>query len=402
MSDAVEWRRLRLRFAFDVIDRRVGTPRTDLPLLSVSIHHGVRPRDEMTDREARADEFTNYKLVEPQDLVINRMRAFEGGAGMSAYTGIVSGDYAVLRTRPVLDPGFFHHLIRSSWFVGEMTARLRGIGTAELGNVRTPRINVEDLGNIEVLLPPPWHQRAIAEYLDAETARIDAALSALSRRGELLLEHRRAAISDAMSGPWRRVRVKHLAAANRRALGEDAPPDWTFRYVDISAVDSWGHITPSDEIAFSAAPSRARRLANVGDIIISTVRTYLRAITPVPTFDTPLVFSTGFAVLSPLPHVEPRFLRWAVQSDEFLHEVVARSVGINYPSVNVEDLIDIGLPLPPPNLQTEIADRLDQLSHSLSRVLVDLSRQTDLLLERRQALITAAVTGQLEIPGVAA
>jgi type I restriction enzyme S subunit len=125
----------------------------------------------MTDRESRADEFTAYKRVARRDVVINRMRAFEGGAGVSSVDGMVSADYAVLRTGRQLDPRFFHHLIRSEWFVGEMTARLRGIGSAELGNVRTPRINVEDLGDIVVTLPPIGEQRAIADYLDSETAR---------------------------------------------------------------------------------------------------------------------------------------------------------------------------------------------------------------------------------------
>lgn len=188
-----EWTEQRLRFSYDEIDRRLGAPRTDLPLLSVSIHHGVRLRDETTDREARADEFSNYKLVEPNDLVINRMRAFEGGVGVSAYAGIVSSDYAVLRARPNLEPRYLHHLFRSTWFVGEMTARLRGIGSAEQGNVRTPRINVEDLGNIVVPMPALPGQRFIADYLDAEIARIDATVRARRRQLELMEEASRSA-----------------------------------------------------------------------------------------------------------------------------------------------------------------------------------------------------------------
>jgi type I restriction enzyme S subunit len=84
---------------------------------------------DITDLEARADDFLNYKRVEPGDLVINRMRAFEGGAGLSMHRGMVSSDYAVLRTTDVLDARFFHHLIRSRWFVGEMSRAFAGSAT---------------------------------------------------------------------------------------------------------------------------------------------------------------------------------------------------------------------------------------------------------------------------------
>lgn len=75
--------KIRLKYLFREIDQRVGIDAADLPLLSVSIHRGVIPRAEMTDWESRADEFSGYKRVARGDIVINRMSAFEGGAGIS-------------------------------------------------------------------------------------------------------------------------------------------------------------------------------------------------------------------------------------------------------------------------------------------------------------------------------
>jgi type I restriction enzyme S subunit len=165
------WRPTRAKHLFRVIDERAGSAM--LPLLAVSIHHGVVPRDRLTDDEPRADDLADYKRCEPGDVVLNRMRAFQGAIGVAPQPGIVSPDYVVLRLVPHADAQFFHHLFRSRWFVSKMAARLRGIGSLDQGNVRTPRINVEDFGEIELTLPPAAEQRAIAAFLDRETGRLD-------------------------------------------------------------------------------------------------------------------------------------------------------------------------------------------------------------------------------------
>lgn len=398
-SLAASWQPVRLKHLISEIDEKAGDE--SMTLLSVSIHRGVLPRADMTDRESRADDFSLYKRVAVGDLVVNRMRAFEGGAGVSTQDGIVSTDYAVLRPGPRLLPRYFHYLVRSHWFVGEMTARLRGIGNVEVGNVRTPRINVDDLGSIEVRLPPARDQQAIAEFLDAETARIDEVVEQVRQQVDRLLERRVAVVNEALGTMLPRVRLKHLAGANLRSLGDDTPADFVFRYVDISSVDSWGRITPSAEMEFGSAPSRARRLASMGDVIISTVRTYLRAIAPVPDHPEDLVFSTGFAVLSPLANVHPSILRWAVQSSEFMDEAIARSVGINYPSINIDELLDIGVRVPPSHVQADIAERLDRSNTNLMHAVQRAEATLTLMSERRRALISAAVTGDI-VAGVTA
>lgn len=193
------WTPRRLKHLIREIDVRAGS-RADLRLLSVSIHHGVIPRASLTDRESRAEDFRNYKFVSAGDVVINRMRAFEGGAGISAHDGIVSTDYAVLRCMDELSPRYFHYLIRSHWFIAQMSVRLRGIGNAEVGNVRTPRINVEDLGQIRVPLPSTGVQERIVAVLDAEAARVSQLTRARERQIALLHERRQALITAAVTG----------------------------------------------------------------------------------------------------------------------------------------------------------------------------------------------------------
>jgi type I restriction enzyme S subunit len=203
--------------------------------------------------------------------------------------------------------------------------------------------------------------------------------------------------------------MKYLVSINQRSLPESTRPDLEFRYLDISAVGRGILIAEPEVTTFEAAPTRARRLVKPGDTIVSTVRTYLRAVWPVAGATDDLVVSTGFAVLSPGPELDPGFFSWWAQSDLFIDEVVSRSVGVSYPAINPSDIGNIRMPLPPPTRQRAVDRHLLREDAKTAELLVELGgglqssprSLSGLLLERRRALITAAVTGQLDIPGMA-
>jgi type I restriction enzyme S subunit len=191
---------------------------------------------------------------------------------------------------------------------------------------------------------------------------------------------------------WRPARLKYEAGCNRSVLAEDTDPDYEFVYVDIGDVTQ-GHMdVDHPTTTFGAAPSRARRLAATGDIAVSTVRTYLRAVVEVPESDEPLVLSTGFAVLHPSSGVVRRWLAYYLQSDAFVSRVVAYSDGVSYPAIAASRLMSFGLLLPPPNVQQAIADFLDEQA---SRIDTLIDKQTQLittLRERRAAITLQTVT----------
>lgn len=183
----------------------------------------------------------------------------------------------------------------------------------------------------------------------------------------------------------RTVPLRYLTRINTRVLPELTSPELTFKYIDISQVDSNGTLSlPEEELCFGEAPSRARRLASVGDTVVSTVRTYLRAIAWVPATAEPLVFSTGFAVLEPV-EVESRFLAYACRSEPFVAEVVARSTGVSYPAINPSDLASIALPMPEAQEQRRIADFLDDRVDRIDRIIAGRRRQADLAVFARLA-----------------
>lgn len=190
----------RLRWALREVDERAGVRAVDLSLMSVSIDWGVRRRDETTNKLARAEDLSHYKVCLAGDIVVNRMRAFQGALGVAPQDGVVSPDYAVLRCAPEADPHWLAELMRTKAFVGEITLRLRGIGGTDSGNVRTPRINTADLLDIRVDVPEVTIQRAQLRSLIVDTSRIDALIAKAQEHIALAKERRSALITAAVTG----------------------------------------------------------------------------------------------------------------------------------------------------------------------------------------------------------
>jgi type I restriction enzyme S subunit len=184
------------------------------------------------------------------------------------------------------------------------------------------------------------------------------------------------------------VPLKYLVGINERSLGDDADPDAEVRYIDISTVGQGALVTEPQALRFGDAPSRARRLVAAGDTIVSTVRTYLRAVWPVDGETDDLVVSTGFAVLTP-HEVEERYFSWWVRSDIFIEDVVARSVGVSYPAINALDLGSLPVRIPSVAEQRAIADYLDTETARIDALITKKRRMIELLDERFDAELTS-------------
>jgi type I restriction enzyme S subunit len=188
-------------------------------------------------------------------------------------------------------------------------------------------------------------------------------------------------------------RLKYAVTINDEALGETTDPDFQLQYIDIGNVDSAGVIHDVVTYRFENAPSRARRLVRNGDVIISTVRTYLQAITPIIDPPADLVVSTGFAVIRPrLDILYPGFCKYLLRESQFLYEVEARSVGVSYPAINSSELGDIRVAVPPIKVQRAIADYLDAETAEIDALIAEKERMLRLLEEKRAAAVTHAVS----------
>jgi type I restriction enzyme, S subunit len=176
---------------------------------------------------------------------------------------------------------------------------------------------------------------------------------------------------------WHRHPLKRLTEINSSVLPEDTPPDYPIRYVDISNVVA-GRLKGFEELLFVNAPSRARRLVRTGDVIVSTVRTYLRAVALIEDAER-VVVSTGFAVLRPPASFASRFLWYALQADSFIADVTRNSEGVSYPAIPPERLATIKIPVPPVLEQRAISDFLDRETMKLDLLLAKKKRIRELL-----------------------
>lgn len=200
-------------------------------------------------------------------------------------------------------------------------------------------------------------------------------------------------IDKPLPSNWKAKRLKYLATYNDEVLPETTDDDREIDYVEISGVSLSAGIEQTERMLFYQTPSRARRKVRVGDILVSTVRTYLKAIATVgDDHGDDLIASTGFCVIRPGEEMDSGYLGWVAKSEPFVGEVVARSVGVSYPAINASDLVDIGIPIPPIEVQRRIANFLDEKT-ALIDALIDKKRALlERLVEQRQALITRAVT----------
>jgi type I restriction enzyme S subunit len=377
------WCTIRAKYVLAVVDERAGG--RDLPLLAVSIHRGVVKRSELTDDEPRADDLSNYKVVRANEIALNRMRAFQGGIGIAPTEGLISPDYLVLRATGAT-PRFLHHLCRSSWFVGEMSSRLRGIGSSDQGNVRTPRINAEDLGDIRIRVPNFGRQEAIADFLDVETARIDALIDGKQRLASLLGERWRAMASSRFAdlrtvyGTISLKRVVVCLDGSRIPLSaeERAQRPGPFPYYGASTVVDY-----IDDFLF-----------NEELVLLGEDGAQLADVTfPISLVARGKYWVNNHAhVLRPVGY-DAELLSYQLNTFDRLPFIS----GATRPKITQDDMATIPVANVPLAKQRRVRDEFDRSWRTVIALRERLDRQIRLLHEHRQALVTAAVTGELEI-----
>jgi type I restriction enzyme S subunit len=196
---------------------------------------------------------------------------------------------------------------------------------------------------------------------------------------------------------WKVKRLKYLALLNPESLAEDTDPAREMTYVDIGGVDSLGRIVERESLTFGSSPSRARRVVIDGDVIVSTVRTYLRAIAPIDNPEPTLVVSTGFAVVRAAGDLISDFAAYALRAPFFVERIVANSKGVSFPAINETEMATYELAVPPEPEQRAIATFLDCETARIDALVAKKERLIELLQEKRAALITRAVTKGLDL-----
>ncbi|MEV0723824.1 restriction endonuclease subunit S [Micromonospora purpureochromogenes] len=165
-------------------------------VLSVYRDHGVVPKDSRGDNFNKTpDDLTRYLVVRPNDIVINKMKAWQGSIAVSTYHGIVSPDYLVVRPRSgIFEPTYLHYALRSPRMTAEYATRSVGIRPSQW------RLYWEGFKEICVPVPGLPIQRSVVKRMREEDKRVESLISTIRRRSLLVQERRHALIASAVTG----------------------------------------------------------------------------------------------------------------------------------------------------------------------------------------------------------
>ncbi|MFJ6668265.1 restriction endonuclease subunit S [Streptomyces sp. NPDC091383] len=390
------WTATRLGRLFERVSDR---GHSDAMVLSVYRDYGVIPKDSRTDNFNRTPEnLGNYQLVLPGDLVVNRMKAWQGSLGISAYEGIVSPDYEVLRPiAPAYDRRFLHSLLRSRGLIDQYALRSTGIRPSQW------RLYWDEMKTVEVSLPSTEDQRAIADFLDSETARIDTLIEEQQRLIEMLRERRVAAVVDAFAsmrgeggeigGKWNTIpwlpelRIKRVQMRHVCAIGTGSSDS-------VNATDEgYPFFVRGDQpLALEHYEFDTEAIITAGDGAM-VGRSFHH-------YQGKFAAHQRVYVLRDFQGVFPRYLYWYF-STFFIRVVGDGGAQATVPSVRRPMIAGMPVPLPSLDEQRRVAALLDEQTIKIDVLIAEAERFIELARERRSALITAAVTGQIDVHEVA-
>ena len=385
------WTVRRLKFVAPSVDHRSDD--RELPYIGLENVESQTGRllagSSVLTAEAEPEAETAASLFEPGDVLFGKLRPYLAKVVAAPFRGRCSTELMVLRSRGEISSALLAYQLRSEGFIAWVNALTYG--------TKMPRASPDHVLNVTIPLPRPEEQRAIAAFLDRETARVDALVAKKERLIELLEERRVAYISrlvtkglnpgvscmetgvdwlGAVPSSWK---VAHLRYAITFQRGHDLPSDT--REDGIVPVVSSAGISSAHSVAAAKAPGIVTgRYGTIGEFHL-VLNDYWPLNTTLYSID--------------LHGNDPRFLRFMLKhlSPLFLLNAVKSAV----PGVDRNDIHPILAAVPPLVEQRAIADALVAEDERVDKVLFKLRRAIDHLTERRTALIAAAVTGKIDV-----
>lgn len=389
--------------------------RPDLPLLSVVREKGVILRSLMSDDENHnyiPDDLSNYRVVRCGNLVINKMKSWQGSLGISNHDGIVSPAYFVFECA-FENRDFLHRLLRSKAYVAFFAQASDGIRVDQWD------LSIDRMKRIPVLVPPLPEQHAIARYLDYSDRRIRRYIRAKQKLIGLLNEQKQAIIQQAVTrGLDPTVRLKPSGVEWLGDVPEhwdSSPAKYFYREVDNRSKDgveellSVSHltgVTPRSQkniTMFMAATYVGHKICESGDLVINTMWAWMGALGV--TRHTGIV-SPSYAVYRPL-HNSSLLGEYAdvlLRTRPYIDEYVCRSTGVRSSRLRLypEQFLRMAIVCPPLHEQRSILEHISVATNGINVSIDHAQREISLLREYRTRLIADVVTGKVDVRAAAA
>ncbi len=391
------WRNVPLWAMFDRI-KDVGHSGEEM--LSVYREYGVIKKSSRDDNSNQTAENRDiYQLIDEGWLVVNRMKAWQGSVGIAPLRGIVSGHYICYRPRHGEDPRFLNWLLRSGVYALEYARMSRGVRPGQI------EIDNDELHGLRIALPPLDEQRRIADFLDVETARIDGLVRAVSESSNLLQAKRRALLISAFPNHGctaaRLGYYLDLVTSGPRGWGDYVGSQGRpfFRSANLRRdeiepnLEDLALVDPPLSTAVETARSRVR----IGDVLIGITGANTGWVSLADQRIAQANVSQHVCLVRPGNMIDGCWLAYALSAPQVQELLLGSQCGGTKTQLSLGDIRGLVVPLPSLDEQRGIvADITDGIKAiTVERALRD--RQMTLLSERRQALITGAVTGGIAV-----
>ncbi|MDA8514246.1 restriction endonuclease subunit S, partial [Citrobacter sp. Igbk 14] len=352
-----------------LFSRNKRTGYAEKELLSVYRDYGVIPKSSRDDNNNKpSEDLSPYQLVEPDDLVMNKMKAWQGSIAISEYEGIVSPAYFVYQPNKIFfeqaHPRYVHYLLRNPIYITQYLSRSKGI------RINQWDLDPDEFRNIELLLPSKSEQHKIFSFLDHETIRIDKLIEKQQQLIELLKEKRQAVISHAVTkGLNPDVPMK---ASGVEWLGE-VPEHWQvlptkrfFKLITEPAEVNNKHELLSVYSAIGVAPRKELEqkgnkatttdgywLVKEGDIIVNKLLAWMGAI---GYSNYSGVTSPAYDILRKTKNINPKFYHYLFRLEKTQREFKRWSRGIMEVRLRLyfDELGQINMPVPSKDEQDKI------------------------------------------------
>lgn len=394
------WTRRALR---SMLVSRSERNRPDLPLLTVARERGVFVRSvNDANHNAIPDDLTNYKVARAGDLVINKMKAWQGSLGLAPVDGIVSPAYYVFSADFAV-PKFGEYLLRSKPFVANFGAASDGVRIGQWD------LNITRMRNIEVSLPPAEEQAAIVKYLAHANARIDKAITAKRRLIALLDEEVNSIRAGLLNGAVGvSARLKNFATIQTGlTLGKDYGSQRLAKYPYLRVANvQMGRVDTAD-IAQVAVPQREaeRSLLRSGDVLV-TEGGDIDKLGRGTVWDghiQPCLHQNHVFAVRCVNGLQPDYLSaWlsGPVARDYFYLTAKRTT--NLASTNSTTLAEMPLTVPAAEEQRRILRSIEIETAAIISAQSKTEREIWLLQEFRSRLVADVVTGQVDVRAVAA
>lgn len=409
------WSIRRMKTLFEINKRIAGEIGYDI--LSIT-QNGIKIKDTESNEGQLAMDYAKYQLVYPGDFAMNHMDLLTGYVDISRVEGVTSPDYRVfsIRNESPCHPIYFLRLFQNAYHQRIFYAF--GQGASQFGRWRLP---TEAFNEFTLPCPPPSEQSLIANFLEQETAKIDALIQKQQQLIELVREKRQAIIShavtkglnqDALKTPsqvdeigeipshWKILRVRHVSA-----FTTSGPRGWSERISELGRlfVQS-GDLDESLQIDFDnckrvnvedGAESARTLLAN-GDIVVCITGAKTGNVAVCEGLEEPAFVNQHLCLIRTNSSILPRFLGLLLKSMIGQTYFEKSQYGMKQ-GLSLEDVREAPVLLPPISEQREILSFLDSEAAKFDELYESSETAIHLLQERRTTLISAAVTGRIDV-----